>query len=79
VYFDEPKTKQDKGETVSKRQLPRQVYAGKAVLITPAVAKKKEWTGLDVVKLEDRDTVRFDERFEATTGKAIAIPNPWDE
>jgi len=31
-----------------------------------------------VVKLEDRDTARFDERFEATTGKAIAIPNPWD-
>jgi hypothetical protein len=48
------------------------------VLITPAVAEKKKWTNLNVVKLEDRDTVRFDERFEATTGKAIAIPNPWD-
>ena len=80
AYFDEPKAKQDEAEDepVSKRQLPRQVYASKAVLITPAVAEKKEWTNLNVVKLEDRDTVRFDERFEATTGKAIAIPNPWD-
>jgi len=27
---------------------------------------------MNVVKLEDRDTARCDERFEATTGKAIA-------
>ena len=58
----------------SARQLPRQVYWSKAVLITPPAAKAKEWTDLNVVKLEERDTARCDERFEAITGKAIQ----WD-
>ena len=53
--------------------------SARQLLITPAIAEKKKWTNLNVVKLEDWDTVRYDERFEATTGKAIAIPNPWDE
>ena len=60
AYFDE-----------ARRQMPRQVCCSKAVLITPPAAKAKEWTNLDVVKLEDRDTARCDERFEAITGKAI--------
>jgi len=60
AYFDE-----------AKRQLLRQVHGSKAVLITPPAALTKEWTDLNVVKLEDRDTARFDDRFEATTGKAI--------
>jgi len=82
AYFDEPNIKQDEDEDedepVSKRQLPRQVYFSNAVHITPALTEKKKWTDLNVIKLEDRDTVRFDERFEATTGKAIAFRNPWD-
>jgi len=60
----------------SARKLPRQVYLSKAVLITPPVAKAKEWTDLNVVKLEDRDTMRSNDRFEAITGKAIAWQ--WD-
>ena len=63
-------------EKESARQLPRQVYLSKAVLITPHVLLIKEWTNLVVVKLEDRDTARFDDRFEAVTGKAIAWQ--WD-
>ena len=63
-------------EKESKRQLPRQVYGSKAVLITPPAAEAKEWTDLNVVKLEDRDTARCNERFEALTGKAIAWQ--WD-
>ena len=65
AYFDE-----------DKRQLPRQIYFSKAVLITPAAAEAKEWTDLNVVKLEDRDTARSNDRFEAITGKAIAWQ--WD-
>jgi hypothetical protein len=65
AYFDE-----------DKRQLPRQINWSKAVLITPAAAKAKEWTDLNVVKLEDRDTARYNDRFEAITGKAIAWQ--WD-
>ena len=61
AYFDE-----------DKRQLPRQVCASKALLITPAAAEAKGWTDLNGVKLEDRDTARFNDRFEAITGKAIA-------
>ena len=82
AYFDEPKLEQDEDEDeneakpVSKRQLPRQVYWSKAVLITPPAALTKKWTDLNVVKLEDRDTARFDDRFEAVTGKAIAWQ--WD-
>jgi len=34
----------------------------------------KEWTNMNVVKLEDRDTARCNERFEAITGNAIQ----WD-
>ena len=63
-------------EKESARQLPREVYLSKAVLITPPAAKAKEWTNLNVVKLEDRDTARSNERFEAITGKAIAWQ--WD-
>ena len=63
AYFDE-----------ARRQLPRQIFNSNAVLITPPAAKAKEWTDLNVVKLEDRDTARCDERFEAITGKAIQ----WD-
>jgi hypothetical protein len=63
-----------KYEKESTRQLPRQVYCSKAVLITPLAALIKEWTDLNVVKLEDRDTTRYNERFEAITGKAIQ----WD-
>ena len=59
-----------------KRQLPREIYFSKAVLITPPAAEAKEWTDVNVVKLEDRDTARSDDRFEATTGKAIAWQ--WD-
>ena len=66
-------------EQVFNRELPREVCLASAVLITPPATLGKKWTNLNVVKLEDRDTVRFDERFEATTGKAIAIPNPWEE
>jgi len=78
AYFDKPVAK-SKAKPVSKRQLPRKVDRSKAVLITSHAALTKKWTDMNVVKLEDRDTARFDERFEATTGKAIAIPNPWDE
>jgi hypothetical protein len=60
----------------TKRKLPREVYASKAVLITPPAAKTKEWTDVNVVKLEDRDTARCDQRFEAVTGKAIDFQ--WD-
>jgi N-acetylneuraminic acid mutarotase len=63
-----------KYEKESARQLPRQVYYSKAVLITPPAALAKEWTDVNVVKLEDRDTTRYNERFEAVTGKAIQ----WD-
>ena len=80
AYFDKPKAEQDEDEDedepVSKRQLPRRVSQAKAVLITPAIAENKEWTDLNVVKLEDRDTARFNDRFEAVTGKAIAWQ--WD-
>ena len=62
AYFDE-----------ARRQLPRQVYWSKAVLITPPTTKAKEWTDLNVVKLKDRDTARCDERFEAITGNAIQL------
>ena len=65
AYFDE-----------DERQLPRQVEFSKAVLITPPAAKTKEWTDVNVVKLEDRDTARCDQRFEAVTGKAIDFQ--WD-
>jgi len=68
----------DKPVSNHKTLLPRKVYGSKAVLITPLAVKIKKWTDLNVIKLEDRDTARCDERFEATTGKAIAIPNPWD-
>jgi N-acetylneuraminic acid mutarotase len=61
-------------EKKSARQLPRQVYWSKAVLIAPLAALIKEWTDMNVVKLEDRDTARYNERFEAITGKAIQ----WD-
>jgi hypothetical protein len=75
AYFDHPKLEQDEDEDedepVSKRQLPRKFYGSKAVLITPPAALTKKWTDLNVVKLEDRDTARFDDRFEAVTGKAI--------
>ena len=63
-------------EKESARQLPRQVFCSKAVLITPPAAEIKEGTGMNVVKLEDRDTARSDDRFEAVTGKAIAWQ--WD-
>jgi N-acetylneuraminic acid mutarotase len=63
-----------KYEKESARQLPRQVHCSKAVLITPPAALTKEWTDVNVVKLEDRDTTRYNERFEAVTGKAIQ----WD-
>jgi len=76
---EEDEDEEDEDVPNSERRLPRKVYNGKAVLITPPAAKTKKWTGLNVVKLEDRNTARFDERFEATTGKAIAIPNFWDE
>ena len=55
----------------SARQLPRKVLDSKAVLITPPAAEIKEWTDMNVVKLEDRDTARSDDKFEATTGKTI--------
>jgi len=58
----------------SKRQLPREVNLSKAVLITPRAALAKEWTDVNVVKLEDRGTTRYNERFKAVTGKAIQ----WD-
>jgi len=58
----------------SARKLPRKIYHSKAVLITPPAALTKEWTDVNVVKLEDRDTTRYNERFEAITGKAIQ----WD-
>jgi len=58
----------------SARQLPRQVYCSEAVLITPLALLVKEWTNMNVVKLEDRDTARCNERFEAITGNAIQ----WD-
>ena len=61
-------------EKESARQLPRQIYWSKAVLITPLAFLIKEWTNMNVVKLEDRDTARCNERFEAITGKAIQ----WD-
>jgi len=41
AYFDE-----------DKRHLPRQVYRSKAVLITPAAAKAKEWTDLHLPLLK---------------------------
>jgi len=63
-----------KYEKESTRKLPRQIYHSKAVLITPPAALTKEWTDVNVVKLEDRDTARYNERFEAITGKAIQ----WD-
>jgi len=63
VYFDE-----------DMRQLPRQVESSAAVLITPPAAFAKKWTDVNVVKLEDRNTTRYNERFEAVTGKAIQ----WD-
>jgi len=65
AYFDE-----------ATRQLPRPIVESQAVLITPPAAKAKEWTNLNVVKLEDRGTARFDQRFEAITGKAIDVQ--WD-
>ena len=55
----------------AKRKLPREVWFSNAMLITPPAAETKEWTDVNVVKLEDRDTARSDDRFEATTGKAI--------
>jgi N-acetylneuraminic acid mutarotase len=61
-------------EKESARQLPRQVHLSKAVLITPLALLIKEWTNMNVVKLEDRDTARCNERFEAITGNAIQ----WD-
>jgi len=69
---------QSKGKYMkeSARRLPRHVYRSAAVLITLQAAKAMDWTNVNVVKLEDRDTARFDERFEATTGSAIAIA--WD-
>jgi len=78
-YFDLDSKKwasQTKGKykKESARQLPRQVYFSKAVLITPSAALAKEWTDVNVVKLEDRDTTRYNERFEAVTGKGIQ----WD-
>ena len=65
-----------KYEKESARKLPRQVFFSKAVLITPPAAEAKEWTDVNVVKLEDRDTARCDQRFEAVTGKAIDFQ--WD-
>jgi len=89
VYFDEDEIEQDEDEEededeermeeakpVSKRKLSRHVYFSKAVLITPPAALTKEWTNFNVVKLEDRDTACFDDRFEAVTSKAIAWQ--WD-
>ena len=61
-------------EKESARKLPREVMYSKAVLITPPAALAKEWTNVNVVKLEDRDTTRYNERFEAVTGNAIQ----WD-
>ena len=61
-------------EKESARKLPRQVFCSKAVLITPLALLIKEWTNMNVVKLEDRDTARCNERFEAITGNAIQ----WD-
>jgi len=58
----------------SARHLPRDVYLSKAVLITPLAFLIREWTNLDVVKREGWDTARYNERFEAVTGKAIQ----WD-
>jgi len=46
------------------------------VLITPSAADIKELTDMDVVKLEDRNTARSNERFDATSGKAVAWQ--WD-
>jgi len=58
-------------EEESARRLPLH-FVSNAVLITPSAALIKKWTDLNVVKLEDRDTTRYNDRFEAITGKAIA-------
>ena len=64
------RTKGGKYQKKTARKLPREVNWASAVLISP----DKDWTDMNVVKLEDRDTTRYNERFEIGTGKAIQ----WD-
>jgi len=70
--------RQTKGKSTRKNpqcQLPRRVCCNKAVLIVPLVAFSKEWTNVDVVKLENRDDDALQRaiRSQAITGKAMQL------
>jgi len=66
-------------DSQKRRLLPRPIKQAEAVLITPPWTHTTRWTRLNVVKLEDRNTVRFDEQFEAVSGitKGQGSRNPW--